>query len=160
MYEKYVEALRLMDVCIATKEAVKPEGEDWPERALQVPQGWTGPTTAKMHPCHQAWDDCFNFIFANFAWPETGQPDGGCCNWNTKHPEVEMVRPLIDGTYKSGGSEMEAIMRSIPPVLLDEIWPVGIARFLLRDHQMPLNHRWLFTFREFHNRYGNMILSS
>lgn len=158
MYEKYVEALRLMDICIATKDAVKPEGEGWPERPLR--NAYPGcAQTAKMHPCHQAWDDCFNFIFANFAWPETGQKNGEGCNWDTKHREVEMVRPLIDGTYRAGGPEMEAIMRSIPPVLLDEVWPVGIARFLLRDQRLPLNHRWLFTFKEFHERYGNMILS-
>jgi len=158
MYEKYVEALRLMDVCIATKEAIKPEGEGWPERALQVPAGWTGQTSASMHPCHQAWDDCFNFIYANFVRPETSIPSNGKLDYNMKHPEIDMVRPIIDGTYPSGGPEMEAVLRGIPPVLLDQIWPVAVARFLLRDKRLPLSHRWLFTFKEFHERYGNMIL--
>lgn len=157
MYEKYVTALRLMDACIATKDAVCPEG-GWPEMPLR--NAYPGcKQTAPMHPCHQAWDNCFNFIFANFAWPETGMKDGGVINYNAKHPEMAMVRPLIDGTYKTGSAEMEAVMRSIPPVLLDEIWPVGIGRFLLRDQQMPINHRLLFTFLEFHNRYGTMILN-
>jgi hypothetical protein len=54
---------------------------------------------------------------------------------------------------------IEAI-RAIPPVISEVVFPVAIARFLLRDHCMPLNHKKLATFAEFHKRYATMILSA
>jgi len=146
-----------MDLIIAAKGAVETEDAPWPMRPIPNPmQG--RPTTAKMHPCHQAWDDCFNFIYTNFARPETSSGSGADCA--SIHLEVLLCKPIIDGTYKTGGPEMDVVMRAIPPVLLDVVWPVGIARFLLRDHQIPIGHRYLFTFDEFHKRYGTMIISS
>ena len=150
MYSKYIEALRLMDLVIAVKDAVPPEGEKWAR--------WETPKGPGHHiaPVQPAWDECFTYIHANFAVPETGK------NGFTPEQyqqEVALCRPLIDGTYPSCGPEMEAVMRGIPPVLLDVVWPVGIARFLLRDCRVPFNHRLSTTFSEFHKRYGRMILA-
>ena len=157
MYEKYHTALRLMDACLATKDLAKPEG-GWKGTYLSEDRNRWVTNDGPIHPCHAAWDACFDFIFANFAKPETAM-DGGLINWHSKHAEVGLVRPLIDGTDKTRGEEIEAVLRGIPPKLCEEVFPVGIARFLMRDCAIPVNHRMLRTFKQFHDWYGTMILS-
>ena len=166
MYEKYIEALRLMDIVIALKTAPVPEG-GWP--TAEFTSAHYGKQLFAVHPMHAAWDDCFNYMHDHFEHPKTG---------TTKEPmnvfdrvklesiseetikfELDKCRPLIDGTYPARGPEMDALMRSIPPQLLDIVWAVGVARFLLRDHCLPINHRLLTTFRRFHQMYGYMILA-
>lgn len=133
MYEKYLTALELMDACIATKFNIK-------------------------QSCVDTWDDCFDFILANFAKPQTARQDGVPVDWSTKHSEIDLVRPLIDGTYKTQGQEIEDVLRGIPPALAEEIFPVGIARYLLRDMNLPFDHRQSRTFKQFVSWYGTMIL--
>lgn len=147
MYEKYVEALRLMDECVKTKQFTQPE------------TGWGAPYGIRgLHPCIPAWDACFDFIFANFAKPQTGvnNPPVSC---DSIHAEVKLVKSIIDGTYKTGGAEIEDLLRGIPPSLCEEIFPVCVARYLLRDMWMPFDLRKSATFSQFHLWYGTMILS-
>jgi hypothetical protein len=147
MYEKYITALQLMDAAVATKSAIKPEA------------GW-GETEGvrNHHPCVFAWDACFDFVFANFAKPQTAA-DSGSVRVDIRHLEVSLVRPLIDGTYETRGQQIEEVLRSIPPKLAEEIFPVGVGRYLLRDAALPFDHRKSRTFSQFHNWYGSMILS-
>lgn len=111
MYEKYVTALQMMDAVVATKDLIKPV------------TGWGAPYgTDGLHPCHPLWDVCFDFIFENFNKPETAiQPkDQGIINYERypHHAEIDLVRPLINSTYRAGGEEIEEVLRGIPP----KIW--------------------------------------
>jgi len=153
MYEKYHTALRLMDACIATKEMEKPEN-GWPERRLTFVNR-DGRTHAKLHPCHEAWDICFDFIYENFAKPDTAMAEMWT-KWKNDHPEIRVTQDTI---LLTDSKEMERLLRSMPPELAEQVFPVGIARFLLRDAAMPLNHRFLRTFKQFHEWYGTMILA-
>lgn len=162
MYTKHITALQLMDAVITASKL-----------DIDKPQ--------KEQLCVTAWDETFTFIHANFAIPETVRNnipdylwdklvhginqtavnnDTPGINYEKIQKEINLCRPLIDGTYLSGSIEMETAMRDIPPTILEVVWPVAIARFLLRDHAVPLLHRKSSTFPEFHRRYGLMILSS
>jgi hypothetical protein len=101
--------------------------------------------------CLVKWDELFVYIHANFESPRSGMMDK---EYDVR-VDYDFCRPVVDGTFREN---MEEVMRSIPPALLDIVWPVGIARFLLRECRVRLNHRWSATFGEFHSRYGYMIL--
>ena len=156
MYEKYITALRLMDAVISVKDAPTP-----PEGWMITPRGYDPNDLTKkerapgiLHPVNLAWDELFTFVHSNFETPVSaarGRTD--------YKEEYDLCRPFIDGTYRAPSQELEGMIRSIPPVILDVVWPVSIARLLLRDHSVPFNHRLSTTFKEFHDRYGHMILS-
>ena len=99
--------------------------------------------------CIAKWDELFVYIYANFAAPVRGEPHNIATDYN-------LCRPVIDGTYREN---MEEIIRSIPPVLLDIVWPVGIARFLLRECRVRFSYKLATTFHEFADRYSYMILN-
>jgi len=137
MYEKYVTALRLMDQTILARTDPKVEGET-------------------RHPVTVKWDELFTFIYANFEKPVSAK---GCWNNPAFKEEYDLCRPFIDGTFRAPSEELESRIRRIPPVILDVVWPIAIARFLARDCGLPFNHRESRTFTEFHYRYGNMVVS-
>jgi hypothetical protein len=97
------------------------------------------------------WDELFTYIHANFESPHIGKAAEGY----DVRVDYNYCRPVIDGSFREN---MEEVIRSIPPILLDIVWPIGIARFLLRENRVKFNHRWSTTFGEFHDRYGYMIL--
>lgn len=130
MHEKYIHALQLMDDTIASKDV-----DDL---------------------MHSNCDLCFNYIYLNFAEPNTSAANDVVSVEDRKR-DLDLCRPLIDGTYKTG--EMEDVLRRIPPILLDEVWPVAILRFMLRDQRLRIDHRKLKIFKEFYNRYSVMILN-
>lgn len=138
-YEKYSTTLALMDACVATKDLPR--------------TGWSDGT----HPCHATWDACFDFVFANFAKPQTANSDNELnFRFTTGHPEFDLVRPLFNGTYK--GDEFERMLRSIPPKFSEEIFPVAVFRYLISDLMLPLNHLHLNGFSEYHKLYSPMHL--
>jgi hypothetical protein len=129
MYEKYVDALKLMDATIAANKDEDRKGVS------------------------EKWDELYTFIHANFIVPDSAK--GG---FEFK-AEYDLCRPLIDGTFAAPSAELEEQIRKIPPVILEVVWPVAIARYLLRDVRIVWDHRKSSTFTEFHHRYGNMILN-
>lgn len=157
MYAKYIKALELMDAVIATK-SIEPPEEGWIGCYLENGTYKPRKNATLDHPCNAAWDEAYTFIHANFVIPES--MSDGSDRYNSVHAEVALCKPLIDGTYPPGSAEMIAAIRAIPPVIAEVVFPVAIARFLLRDHQIPVSHLKLKTFREFHKRYATMILSS
>lgn len=151
-YEKHITALRLMDAVIATKGLCRyPDTDTW-----GVPY-----FSLELSPCHEAWDELFTFINANFEDPKIDT-----LTHKDRKAQAKLCSPYIDNTFsvwnedgntRIVNAELEAMIRSIPPVILDIVWPVSIARFLMRDHWIPLNHRMSSTFAEFDRRYGAMI---
>jgi len=154
MYEKYHTALRLMNAVISTNGVIEPE-TGWPVRELTYIQR-DGKTRVKLHPCHAEWDILFDYVFANFAKPDTAMVDDLWEKWSADHPEVSVTQKTI---LLCGCEEMERLLYSMPPELAEQVFPVGIARYLLRDIRLPLNHRRLRTFKQFHDWYGPMILN-
>lgn len=101
------------------------------------------------------WDHLFEYIHHNWDIPSTAamswwtQTSGDC------QAEIFDCRVMLE----MDPDELEAKLESLPPYFTESIFPVAVARYLLRDLALPFNHRQTTTFTEFHNRYGKMILA-
>lgn len=144
MYTKYITTLNLMDNVIALKGEKRDE--------------------AGNHPCEAAWDVLFTYIHANFAEPATSS-NLPATDADTIKFEYERCREVLLNNAVDNGAALGALevaIRTIPPVILDIVLPVAIARLLLSakgQYALPICHRNLATFTELHVRYGRMILA-
>jgi hypothetical protein len=112
------------------------------------------------------WDHLFEYIHSRWARPasadlvkETGW------SWYTKDTKgwtAEQVNEMLDcrAMLDMNSADLEEKLESLPPYFREEIFPVAVGRYLLRDLRIPMNHRKTKTFTEFHHRYGAMILAS
>lgn len=117
---------------------------------------------------NRTWDDLYSFVHENFAAPNTTltylndktgrsnyaeiahkslsredwEAEIGECQWMLSHNAQELVEHL----------------RARPPEYSDMVFPVAIARYLLRDCRVPVEAAKLTTFKEFHQRYAVMII--
>ena len=55
--------------------------------------------------------------------------------------------------------EFVAKLKTLPPYFRDTLFPIAVARYILREAWMPVDHRKMQQWREFHNRYGAIVLS-
>ena len=104
-----------------------------------------------------AWDFLFEYIHANWTPPAMMTGD----IWQqprTDEQKVEVYdcRQLLSYTTME---ELEERLASLPPYYSEAIFPIAVGRYLLRNLALPINHRALKTFKEFHERYGSTILS-
>jgi hypothetical protein len=107
------------------------------------------------------WDKLFTFIHANFVIPQSATGNGVEHNreWQDAfNVEKDLCSPFISGAYGAPSKELYEMLTTIPPVIAEVVYPIVIARYLLRDAQIRFSHRKSCTFSEFHRRYGNMIL--
>jgi len=57
-----------------------------------------------------------------------------------------------------GSDATEEKLRRVPPVIVEAAWPVALVKVILRDRAIPLNHRKMKSFKQFHTQYGWAIL--
>ncbi len=102
-----------------------------------------------------AWDHMFTYIHTHWAEPLTA----GLNRHDERRTAPEMTE-LIDcrAMLCMKHDELVEKLETLPPYFREEIFPVAIARYLLRDLQLPVLHRKITTFSEFHRRYGTMVL--
>ncbi len=91
---------------------------------------------------HEAVDRLFTHIFATFDAPERTKEN---------HRAVSDMLKHYDAT-------VAAQFRKVPPVVSDVVWPVMAMKSLLCDYALPVDHRKLTIFTEFHARYGTFII--
>lgn len=105
-----------------------------------------------------AFDHLFHYMHENFREPVTATPEVGPLSHVPK--TVANQHEYIDckELLEMKKDEFVAKLESLPPYFLEHTFPVAVARYLLRELAMPINHRLSTQFREFHRRYGNMIL--
>ena len=145
MFQKYIDALALMDTTIAVNDAaIAANGEftTWyySERGTEL-----------SAPICTAWDKLYTFVHANFAAP---------VSFGTSpyaDPDKEKYAADVDEMVAMFGKDRETLeteLRKIPPVIAEVAFPVYIARHLLRDLRVAISPDRLTTFNEFHQRYG------
>ena len=71
--------------------------------------------------------------------------------------ENKKLMQTVLANYRTDGI---SAIRRVPPTIVDAIWPVMMMKMLLCDYRLPIDHRKLTAFREFHNRYGELIVSA
>ena len=149
MFQKYIDALALMDATIAVNDAaIAANGEftTWyySERGTEL-----------SAPICTAWDKLYTFVHANFAAP---------VSFGTSpyaDPDKEKYAADVDemvAMFDKDRETLETELRKIPPVIAEVAFPVYIARHLLRDLRVAISPDRLTTFNEFHQRYGYMII--
>ena len=112
----------------------------------------------------RAWDDLFMFIHAEFTAPLTEKPKGSTISSVLKEAgardeykaEIEECRTMLHHNH----NELVEHLRARPPEYSDKVFPIAIARYLLRDCNVSLNAMLSKSFDEFHRRYGAMVLGS
>ena len=128
-FQKYLDSLVMMDEVIAV-------GQDKPAVNL-------------------AWDKLYTFLHANFISPiSTGNVGSEVIHSPEFVAEVEEMVVM----FGKNCDTLEEELRKIPPVIAEVAFPVYIARYLLRDCNVCVKPTDLVTFKEFHQRYGYMIL--
>lgn len=107
------------------------------------------------------WDYLFQYIHANWAPPKTASSDTKA-QWDSfskeEKAELSDCKKMMEMSYQ----ELEEKLETLPPYFLEHIFPVAVARYLLMfsgNKIIPFNHTKSTTFKEFHKRYGSMILS-
>jgi hypothetical protein len=106
-----------------------------------------------------AFDHLFHYIHTNWQQPVTANPvDTQLLTFPqmtaaNKHEYIDCREML-----RMKQEEFVAKLESLPPHFQEYLFPVAVARYMLRELAMPINHRKSTQFREFHRRYGNMIL--
>jgi hypothetical protein len=149
MFQKYIDALALMDATIAVNDAViAANGEfgTW---------YYSDRGTELSAPICTAWDNLYTFVHSNFPAPVSfgtspyADPD--------KEKYAADVNEMV-AMFGKDRATLEEELRKIPPVIAEVAFPVYIARHLLRDQRLAISPNRLTTFDEFHNRYGYMII--
>jgi len=105
------------------------------------------------------WDHLFGYIHENFPEPESvmlGRITHPVFDTQGKKNEAMNCREMLDGLHNE---DFMAKFLSLPPYFTDVVFPAAVAKHLLRYLHYPLDHRKSKTFREFHRRYGGMILA-
>lgn len=153
MFQKYIDALALMDQVIATKNAVNAEhGEDskwyWSTNAVEI-----------RKPINAAWDTLYTHLHSNFVCPQSVLKTGSA-DTEVDQAEYESEIDEMVEMFKMEREQLEEALRKIPPVIAEVAFPVYVARHLLWTERMPINPQELTTFNDFHKRYSFMIIKS
>jgi len=106
-----------------------------------------------------AFDHLFGYIHAHWADPLTAISSGASFGFNARWTVAEQQElSNCKAMLIMSSEELADRLASLPPYFAEHIFPVSVARYLLRDIKIPLDHRKNIQFREFHRRYGQMVL--
>lgn len=103
----------------------------------------------------QIWNQLMDVAFSNFARPTSASWDQ--IDSPQSLQEISAMRLMFESKLDTVVEQL----KKIPPVLAEQVFPVYVARYLLRGDLLSFDAvRHSRTGMEFHNRYRNMILRS
>lgn len=95
---------------------------------------------ADQEACGKAWASMMQYAMENFPTPAINREN------------LVMVKDVIDGKYSADG------VRTIPPHIIEELYPLLVARTTLYVDRLPIEiHAW-DNFGEFRVRYGALMV--
>jgi len=109
------------------------------------------------------WDRLYQFIFDNFAEPATSSAPlgyiiiGADALPEGQEVELHSLAEILTMTDMTG---LMSRIKDIPPSILETVFPVAIARYLLCAVQCNVTDKSLKTFDQFHQWYGAMVFSA
>lgn len=142
-YAKHVHVLELLNSI--PRQDFNPSLPSWAKQRIGI---------ATREQANAVFDHLFAYIHVNWAAPSTATGD----HWTQLSGDARAELVDCKDMLQMGPAEIEAKLETLPPYFTEAVFPVAVARFLLRELALPINHRELTTFKEFHNRYGFMIL--
>lgn len=153
MFQKYTDALAMMDQVIAEKNAAianHGEADKW---------YWSANADEIRKPINAAWDALYTHLHSNFVCPQSVLTTGSVYTEEHRAAFDAEVDEMV-AMFNKDRSSLEEELRKIPPVVAEVAFPVYVARHLLWTERMPITPDELTTFGEFHKRYGYMIIKS
>ena len=154
-YQKYINALAMMDGVIAHSDLMY--AEDYHKFSDKIKD-------ADKDRLHMLWDNLYEYVFANFKEPVSKGSGKFCANTSEKPQgeEVEEELASMDEMFSYNREEMEAKLYEIPPTILEQCFPVWMARYMLcwNHRNVPVNPIRLKTFQKFHVLYGYMVINA
>lgn len=149
-YTKYTDSLSMMDNIVAKSDGVNYDIEKDECKEL-----------------HSLWDELYTYVYANFKEPESRRSEadekaGKCVKESVAEvtPEVKDELKSMMEMFRLNREEIEEQLYKIPPVILEQCFPVWMARYMLCFGQVPVMPTHLTTFNKFHSMYGYMIIYS
>ncbi len=145
-YQKYHTALGMFDELVEANQQ---------RRVIQgfMPETFDYKQDHEMKDLlHVRLDALLEFVHANFAIPDPNNKDA-------HRATAKVLRGSYDEKWnRILEAPLEEQFRKIPPVLMEEVWPIAMMKLILWDYGMPINHRKLKQFKTFHDRYAHYIL--
>lgn len=104
---------------------------------------------ATSHTRDEAFDHMFTYIHANWAEPSSFTDTEFKGNVFDCSEMLVMPREVF-----------EAKLEALPPYFSEVLFPIAVARYMLRELALPFYPMESNTFGEFYRRYGGIILST
>ena len=128
-----------------------------PAPSRKKPENYYLTSPVTQQEAIDCWDHLFHYIHTHWASPLTAAETREL-EWKNRFTvgekeEIVDCQRMLEMSTK----ELEEKLATLPPYFTESLFPVAIARYLLRDLCLPINHRGCKTFAEFHSRYGTMI---
>ena len=104
------------------------------------------------------WDHIFYYIHEHWAPPMSAKGNVEYRATTAEQTEYLDCKTMLLMSAKELSDKLE----SLPPYFTESLFPVAVARHLLRwngPHGLNISPRTLRTFDEFHRRYARMILA-
>jgi len=111
------------------------------------------PPTITEAQANRSWDHMFTYIHAYWPMPESANHATESFTESMRYEAMNCAEMLFKDEY-----DLLEKLATLPPYFNKYVFPVSVARYMLRDLRMPIDHRKLKTFDEFHRRYGSMII--
>jgi len=145
LYTKYIDALAKMDDIVSLSANVA------------VPDD-----KAELTAIHTQWDELYEFVYDNFKAPVSVKKEGLTCGESITEvtPEIEEELESMREMFKLNREEIEEQLYKIPPTILEQCFPVWMARYMLCFGNVPVMPSRLTTFTKFDNYYGYMVIYS
>ncbi len=94
-------------------------------------------------------DEILTYLRENFSIPNDGNYEE--CR--------KVAKWMLRNEWKNDGhTSMYEIMHTVPPIVLEAVWTLGLMITALREYNFPINHRIMKEFQWFHDVYGKLIL--
>ena len=117
-------------------EAFKPNKYEEALRLYDIAAAAKG----NVKDCNEKFNDLLRYLHTNFKTEYTEKT-------------AAAAREVLRSTDTAG-------WRKVPPTVIDEVYPVALARMALKFDEMPLQPSILPEFDRFHERYGRLIVDS
>jgi len=145
-YEKYTDSLDMMDALV-TRSANK----------TLVYSNTMLDDDTELTAIHADWDELYEYVYDNFKTPESRRKQGDTGKV-TVTPEIEKELASMREMFKLNREEIEEQLHEIPPQILEQCFPVWMARYMLAFGRVPVMPMHLTTWNKFHNYYGYMVI--
>jgi hypothetical protein len=130
-------------------------------KTLELAHNVVGVDSTNVAEIHARCDTLLAFIYENFVEPAVSKYAGAV----EVTPEIKSkidseLEECLKLLCNTPVEEMLAQLKSTSPSLSDSVFPIAVAKFLVNVSNVKIDHCDLKNFKEYHRRYGTLIVAS